>query len=363
MQSRRNFLTIAGAALLGAPMVNRGRFALYGGQREYSRRTVDLVGESLVIDMLGLITLDWNLLAHWQAARENFTQSDYEKLLSSGITVFNPAVDMNSPDPHTATLEWMRDWNVFLDSHPRKLIRVDRVNDLLTAKAKRRTGVIMGFQNADHFRTVADVQYFYKIGQRISQLTYNATNPLGSGCIESHDGGLTDFGAAIVGEMNRLGMAIDVSHCGDVTTREAIDLSKQPVLITHSNCRALNPHPRCKTDEAIRRMAAKGGVLGITGIRRFVSNREPTTIEDVLDHFDHVIKLVGIEHIGVGSDNDLDGRDKRMAKIRMDIDGLDQPHRMYELTEGLVRRGYSDENIRLVLGGNFQRALTAVWGA
>lgn len=353
-------MRVAGAALFGAPMVNRGRFALYGGQREYSRRTVDLVEDSLVIDMLGLVTLDWNLLAHWQAATENFKKSDHEKLLSSGITVFHPAVDMNSPDPHGATLEWMRDWNVFLDSHPGQLMRVDRVSDLLTAKAKKRTGIIMGFQNADHFLTVSDVQYFYNIGQRISQLTYNATNPLGSGCI-ARDKGVTDFGASVIQEMNRLGMAVDVSHCGDCTTRDAIELSTQPVLITHSNCRALNPHPRCKTDEAIRRMAAKGGVLGITGIRRFVSNREPTTIEDVLDHFDHSIRLAGIEHIGVGSDNDLDGRDNRNSKIRMDIDGLDQPYRMYELTEGLVRRGYSDANIRLILGGNFQRVLTAIW--
>lgn len=344
-------------------MVNRGRFALYAGQREYSRRTVDLVHESLVIDMLGLITLDWNRLAHWQAATENFQQADHEKLLASGITVFNPAVDMNSPHPHTATLEWMRDWNVFLDSHPGKLMRVDRVSDLLTAKAKRRTGVIMGFQNADHFRTVADVQYFYDIGQRISQLTYNSGNPLGWGCTAPRDGGLTDFGVSVVREMNRLGMAIDVSHCGDFTTRQAIELSKQPVLITHSNCRALNPHPRCKPDDAIRHMAAKGGVFGITGIRRFVSNREPTTVEDVLDHFDYVVKLVGIDHIGVGSDNDLDGRDNRGSKVRMDIDGLDQPQRMYELTEGLVRRGYSDDNIRLVLGGNFQRVLSGIWVA
>lgn len=363
MSSRRQFMQLAGAALLSAPMMNRGRFALYAGQREYSRRTVDLVRESIVVDMLGLLTLDWDRLYYWQAATENFRRADYEKLLDSGITVFNPAVDLNSPDPFNASREWVRDWNVFLDSHPKELMRVDRAGDFQVAKEKRRTGVILGFQNADHFRDIQDVGYFYKMGQRISQLTYNAANMIGCGCTAPRDTGLTDFGVSVVREMNRLGMAVDVSHSGDATTREAIEVSQKPILVTHSNCRGLNPHPRCKTDDAIRRLAAKGGVFGITGIRRFVSNREPTTIEDMLDHFDYTVRLVGVEHVGIGSDTDLDGRDKQGTKIRMDIDGLDQPHRIYELTEGLVKRGYSDANIRLILGGNFLRALSSIWQA
>jgi membrane dipeptidase len=105
-------------------------------------------------------------------------------------------------------------------------------------------------------------------------------------------------------------MAVDVSHCGDRTTLDACEASKRPVLVTHSNCRALVPgHPSVKTDEAIRAMAKSGGVMGITGVRMFVRDKEPTTIEHVLDHFDHVARLVGVEHLGVGSDADLDGYD------------------------------------------------------
>lgn len=356
-------MQLAGAALLSAPMINRGRFALYAGQREYSRRAVDLVRESVVIDMLGLITLDWNKLYYWQASADHFRRADYEKLINSGITVFNPAVDLNSPDPFNASREWMRDWNVFLDSHPKELMRVDKVADFATAKEKRRTGIILGFQNADHFRKIEDVQYFYSLGQRVSQLTYNSANMIGCGCTEPRDTGLTDFGVEVIKEMNRLGMAVDVSHSGDITTREAIDVSTKPILITHSNCRGLNPHPRCKTDDAIRRLAARGGVFGITGIRRFVSSREPTTVDDMLDHFDYAVRLCGVEHVGIGSDNDLDGRDRLGTKIRMDIDGLDQPQRIFELTEGLVRRRYTDSDIRLILGGNFLRALRDIWAA
>ena len=125
------------------------------------------------------------------------------------------------------------------------------------------------------------------------------------------DIGLTPYGAQMVERMNRIGMAVDISHCGDRTTLDALEASQKPVLITHSNCRALVPGSRrCKTDEAIRRAAAKGGVIGVTMVRAFRSQASgPATIEDVLDHIDHVAKLVGVEHVGIGSDVDLDGRD------------------------------------------------------
>ena len=104
-------------------------------------------------------------------------------------------------------------------------------------------------------------------------------------------------------------MLIDVSHSGERTTLDAIELSQKAIAITHSNCRALNNHPRLKTDEAILKLAAKGGVMGITGVRMFVRDREPTTVEHVVDHIDHVVRLVGIEHVGFGSDADLNGYD------------------------------------------------------
>jgi len=222
------------------------------------------------------------------------------------------------------------------------------------------------------------VDTFHNLGQRVSQLTYNARNLIGNGSTERRDDGISDFGVGIVQRMNRVGMAVDVSHCGDRTTLDAFEASKQPVLITHSNCRALAPgHPRCKTDEAIQQMAKSGGVMGITGVRMFVKNDEPTTIEHLLDHFDHVRKLVGVQHLGVGSDIDLDGYDDMPApelqrlrasykgsygfRDKIDIEGVDHPKRMFDLTEGLIRRKYSDADIEAVLGGNFKRVLSQIW--
>jgi membrane dipeptidase len=167
----------------------------------------------------------------------------------------------------------------------------------------------------------------------------------------------------IVERMNTVGMAVDISHCGDRTSLDAIEASRKPVLITHSNCRALVPNSaRCRTDEAIKRMAAKGGVMGITMVRIFVRSGGPATMEDVLDHIDHVANLTGVEHVGVGSDVDLDGRDlSAHSSMRFDLDGIDYAKKIYDLTEGLIRRNYSSGDIELILGGNFKRALSEVW--
>jgi membrane dipeptidase len=162
--------------------------------------------------------------------------------------------------------------------------------------------------------------------------------------------------------MNQVGMAVDISHCSDRTTLDAIEVSQKPVLVTHSNCRALVPNSaRCKTDEAIKRVAANGGVVGITMVRSFVRTGGPVTIEDVLDHVDHVARMAGVEAVGVGSDVDLDGRDTGIHPKKADLDGIAYAKKIYDLAEGLVRRSYSDTNIERILGGNFQRALSEIF--
>jgi membrane dipeptidase len=328
----------------------------------YSSRTLDLVQQSNVIDMLGLLTLDWARLDRWQTAPDSFRETDFLKLRDSGIDVFHPAVAFEGPQPHAITLAWFEKWNRLIDQHPNWFVRVDNSADLTRAKAAKKIGIVMGMQDANHLRDLADVDAFYQRGQRLTQLTYNSENRLGAGCKAAHDGGLTEFGHAVLARMNTLGMAVDVSHCGERTTLDAIAASTKPVLITHSNCKALAPGvARCKTDEAIVAAARKGGVIGLTGVRHFVRAKDPVSLNDALDHFDHVVKLAGIEHVGLGSDTDLDGRDRSGTRPLYDIAGLNHANRVYELTEGLIRRGYTDEHIGLILGGNFQRALREIW--
>ena len=178
-------------------------------------------------------------------------------------------------------------------------------------------------------------------------------------------------------------MAVDLSHCGDRTTLDGIAASDRPVIFSHASCRALVPgHLRCKTDEMIRGLARTGGVMGIPFLRMMIRDREPVTIDHLLDHFDHVARLVGVEHVGVGSDmdvvgnpNPVNGEPMRQTpnweryrihtdeQGRLTIASLDHARRMFDLAEGLIARRYTDADIALMLGGNWRRVLGAIWPA
>ncbi len=351
-------------------MIQRGRLCLLAqsafapNEATYSTATLDLIQRSTVIDMLGLLTLDYSKLSSWEARPNCFAAHDFEKLRASGITIFHPAVGFTEGDVYASSLRDISGWNEFIAAHAGEFVRIDCPADLERAKASGRLGIVIGQQNSRHFRTVEDVDCFYRLGQRVSQLTYD-DNAIGGGSSDPRDVGLTPYGAQIIERMNAVGMAVDISHCSDRTTLDALHASRKPVLITHSNCRALVPaSARCKTDEAIRLLADKGGVIGITMVRGFVQTSGNATIEDVLDHIDHVAKLVGVEHAGIGSDVDLEGRDQRIRpKKRFDLDGIDYSQKIFDLTEGLIRRKYSADNIELILGGNFQRVLSAIWSS
>ncbi len=369
----------ASAAVIAAPMLNLGRFQLFANAAtEYSTRAVDLVKQSTVIDMLSVLTLDFAKQDKWMADPESFTAADLQPFKDSGINVIHPAVGLGGANAYETTLKFFASWNAFIANHDERLMRIDSAADLDRVKKSGKLGILLGVQNSEQFRNADDVNYFRGLGQRVSQLTYNARNLIGNGSTERRDEGISDFGVAIIERMNKVGMAVDVSHCGDRTTLDAFEISKKPVLITHSNCRALNPgHPRVKTDEAIKKVGENGSVMGITGVRMFVKATEPTTIEDALDHFDHVRKLIGAEHLGVGSDIDLYGYDAMPPELnkklrasykgsygfreKIDIEGLNHPKRMFDLTEGLIRRKYSDADIQGILGGNFARVLKQIW--
>ena len=374
---------MAAGATVALPFFNLGRYRLFAGStQEYSARCVDLLQASLVVDMLGLVTLNGDTQARWGPGLDGFTDEDFQEFRDSEIDVFHIASGVGgrtAEDAYDNCLAFVGQYNSVIANRPDVLVRIDSAPDLAAVHGSGRVGILIGIQNSQHFRSPDDVNLFHVLGQRVSQLTYNSRNRIGNGATERVDGGISDFGVSIVERMNEVGMAVDVSHSGDRTTLDACEVSRRPVLYTHSNARALNPgHPRCKTDEAIRRMAATGGVMGITGVRNFVKGDEPTTVEHYVDHFDHVRDLVGVEHLGIGSDIDLHGYDDMPAEAyealkanykgsyafrdKIDIDEIAHPRRMFDITEALIRRGYTDEHIRGILGGNFQRVLGEIWG-
>ncbi len=384
--SRRDVLrrgAMAAAVPFAAPFVSRGRYTFFAGTplaQEFSARAIRLVEEATVMDMLCPLSIAGGYTQGWMADPSTFSQEDFELYRDSGINVFHPTGGgSGGRDAHERALRWAGEWNGFLAYQSDRFLRITTPAHLDEVNGSGRLGIILGLQNSDHFRQLDDVDVFYALGQRISQLTYNSQNRIGTGSMEGRDGGISDFGEEIVGRMNQLGMAVDVGHCGDQTTLDAFEISSKPVLITHSNARALNfGYARNKTDEAIRRMAQNGSVMGITMVRSFVSGEEPTTIEHLLDHFDHVARLVGVEHVGIGADTDIRGgydaspperwaqiggryRDQYKFRDKIDMDEMPTQKRTYLLTEGLIRRGYSDDDIKLMLGDNFKRVLQEIW--
>jgi len=223
---------------------------------------------------------------------------------------------------------------------------------------------------------------FKALGVRIMQLTYQYRNLVGDGSGEPGNAGLSRFGHALIRRMNELGIVIDLAHVGGRTTVEAIQASRHPAIVSHSGVRALCDTVRNKTDEEIRVLAAKGGVIGIppkSGFLRPDGLARGTTIDDYIDHIDYVRRLVGIDHVGIGTDV---GDDRKYSKehlrefhskfpevgmiddsLRTDLihtRGLDTPAKLPNITAGLVRRGYRDDEIAKVLGGNFLRVFRVV---
>jgi len=373
--TRRGIVTGALAAgTLAFPMINRGSYAFAAAPgRHYSARTIKVVRESLVIDMLAPVKLDFDPKFFDQP----FGPKDIAEFKASGITGFHHSVSVDYPGAKLQALDFLASYQGWIGRQADYFTLVGTAADIDHAKAEGKAAIIMGLQNADQFETADDVKYFYRLGLRCAQLTYNNQNMIGSGSTDRIDGGVSDFGEEIIKAMNKTGMLVDTSHSGERTTLDAIALSAKPIAVTHSNCKALNPHPRNKSDEVIRKLAAKGGVMGITGVRMFVKATDPTTVADMADHIDHVVRLVGIEYVGIGSDADLNGYDDMPAdqykqlkagykasyafRDKIDIDGFDHPLKIFDLTEELIRRGYSNANISLILGGNFRLLLGATW--
>jgi len=375
MITRRSVLQAAaavGAATVGNPMFGREAEAKPGKPTGYSARVTKVVERSLVVDMLAPLRMDFETSGYTAP----LTGPEAALFRESGVNAFHHSIGLGGPTAYDDSLAFLAAWQGFVGRNSGLFSLVDKATDLDEAKRSGKIAVIMGIQNAEQFREAKDVKTFYELGLRCAQLTYNSQNLIGSGSTDREDGGISDFGADIIKAMNEAGMLVDVSHCGDRTTLDAIEASSKPVAVTHSNCRALNNHPRLKTDEAIRKLAAKGGVMGITEVRMFVRDRDPVTVEDIVDHIDHVVKLVGVDHVGIGSDAGLTGYDNMPAeqlkilrgsykasyamRDKLDTDGYG-PKRAYLLADALVRRGYSDDNIVAILGGNFRRLLGGIW--
>lgn len=379
--SRRTFLCSAVAAAAG-PVILRGRYRVFASTtREYSERVVHLMEESLVVDMLNQFLYRFDqkdLKEKWLTEPGAFTQADFERFKSTGVNVINFG---DGADNFASAEELFGKWNSFVALYPQWLMRINNAADMARAHQQGKLGILYGLQTSAQFQGVDDVNRCYGLGQRVSQLSYNFRSLVADGAFEPNDGGVSEYGGKVIERMNTVRMAVDVGHASEKTKLEALEISKAPVILSHGNCRALIPGGlRASSDDAIRKLAVKGGVMGISDIAFMVKGTEPVSIDDVVDHYDHVRDLAGIEHVGVGSDAGIESNDlappEKLKSILAGADrryrvhgthevvvGMEGPNRMWELCAALVRRGYTDEHIRLVLGGNWARVLKEIWGS
>jgi membrane dipeptidase len=318
----------------------------------------------------GAVVIDGLNISHWS------DETVYRHLQEGGITATNASVAVWEGTRQTLQNigRFYRDFEVYS-----KYIRpVTSVADIHAAKREGKAGIIFGFQNSSPIEEDLDlVEVFFRLGVRVIQITYNDLNFVGAGCYERNDVGLSQFGVDLVAEMNRLGMVVDLSHVGYKTTMDAIEVSKYPVWFSHANPMALKEHCRNKTDEQVKFLVSKGGVVGVNIFPPFLKKAYDSTLEDVIDVFDYWVQVAGIDHVSVGLDFTenqsedwfhwlMSGKRKgsMVTPLRLPLKlpaGITRADQMPNLTEGLLKRGYSTESIRKILGENVLRLFETVW--
>ncbi len=317
------------------------------------------------------------------------TPAQIADVRSSGITAVNLTVGAlgSGADVFEGTFKTIGDWEQQIDAHPDALMRVKSAADLDQAKASRRLGIIYGFQDATPLGDdPGRVELFHHFGVRVIQLTYNRRNLLGDGCLEPANAGLSRLGQQVVERMNALGVLVDLSHCGHRTTLDGIAASKKPVAITHAGCAAVADLPRNKTDEELRQLADKGGVMGIY-FMPFLRTQGQPMAADLIRHIEHAVNVAGEDHVGLGTDGGISAieltpefikhhREDVQNRRRLGISApgeeedvytflpdLNTPRRFETLAAMLRERGHSPARIEKILGGNFARLFRETWVA
>jgi membrane dipeptidase len=254
-----------------------------------------------------------------------------------------------------------------------ELVLALSADDIRRAHATGKVAVILCLEGAAPIEDdTALLRVFYDLGIRCIGLTHNQRNLLADGIAVHAGGGLTDFGRAAVREMERLGIAVDVSHLSLEGFWGLVDVATRPIIASHSNAHAVNPHPRNLTDDQIRAIARSGGAVGVHGMSLLLNGTRTASLDDVLRHMDHIAELVGPQFVAVGPDimPDFDERTYREVwsasadlsglsfTYPPDFDGLDK---MENLAAQMLRRGYADVDVAGILGGNWLRVLDSIW--
>jgi membrane dipeptidase len=380
---RRTFLQATGANLalaVAAPTLSTSAASL---------ATEPALRRRMIIDALGGISNSNAPEAFVEGPDQGIDARAIADARASGLLAFNQTMGYWSGknEPFELSVKEVAMWDALIRRKSDALIKVLSAADIRRAQAENKLGVIYGFQNAAQLGTdTKRVEIFSNLGVRVIQLTYNLRNALGDGAAVAENKGLTPFGREVVAALNKHRLLVDLSHSGENTCLDALTAATQPVMITHTGCRALTNLPRNKSDRELKLVADGGGFVGIYFMPFLAIDRQPTA-DDLIAHLEHAIKVCGEDHVGLGTDGTVPAIDDMpafMERHRKDIERRRQlgvnapgeradivtflpdlagPTKFARLADLLARRGHSSGRIEKVLGLNFLAVAERVWGA
>ena len=297
----------------------------------------------------------------------NSDLTELKRYSDSGVNFVSLNIGMDM-DSFETIMQVLARFRSYITSHSESYNLALTVKDILEAKEARKLAIAFDLEGSEPLLgNLNMISFYYELGVRQMLLAYNKDNFASGGCMEGHIG-LTDFGRDVIREMNRVGMVVDVSHIGYQATMEAFETSTKPVIFSHSNPNALREHARNISDEQIKACAKTGGVVGINGIGDFLGG---TSSELIVENIEYVMNLVGPKHVGIGLDYVVDKQelidyieghpDVFPPEKFKDYLSFVEPEQFPEFTEILYQKGYSEQIIRGILGGNFLRVAEKVW--
>ncbi|NKC15621.1 MAG: peptidase M19 [Gammaproteobacteria bacterium] len=311
----------------------------------------------------------------------NWSRTVFEDMRKGGLTAVNATCVVWQG--FRGAMDSIARWKQWFAANDDILLQVHCAADIRRAKAAHKTGIYLGWQNTYGIEDRLEyVRLFKDLGVGCMQLTYNTRNLVGSGCWESKDEGLSDFGYEVIEAMNDARVLVDLSHVGPNTSEQAINHSRQPVAYTHCAPAGLFQHPRNKTDEQLRCIADRGGFVGFATYPPFMAQGPDTTLEHCVDVLDYLVNLVGEDALGIGTDFtqeqdagffDYLSLDKGYARrvvpkrpgsgVTVMPEGLRTIGEFPNLTAALLGRGWPQGRVRKVMGQNWLDFLEEVWGA
>jgi membrane dipeptidase len=310
-------------------------------------------------------------------------QSDLDMVRDCGVNVVKWSLSGINGD-FAETVREIAYVHQMIEVHPAYFMQVRVPADMDRAKREGKMGIILSFESVDMLEGKLErFELFRNFGVRVMQLSYNRKSPFGAGVMEPNGGGLTPLGQEALKKMNALGIVIDLRHANAQTTADAMAASSKPVVMSHAGCVAVHRHPRNKTDDQLRALADKGGVVGIYDLPYLAASPKQPTVDDYMAHMEHALKVAGEGHVGVGSDVSISPFDagpkgvdefQKVEEARQKsglaapeedrppyVVGLNIPRKIEVIADQLLKRGYPTRVAEKIVGANFARVLSEAW--